>query len=251
MLGEVDIVNNSSQNSMDTESDRRYYDSSKGISEAVIRQFSSKIGLYFNKYKHVIEKRFKSRQNVRVLELGAGSCSLSLMLSQLPCVSDVVCFDVSAVRMREITPISARVISSHPEKLQFVQGDMGDSISFEDGSFDLIVFDASLHHTRSMWRTLSECKRILALDGLIVAQREQYLGVLTFSRKLRQLVESEEVRGGVSENAYLKAQYQYYFQALGFRTHFIPVGENLLQKLLMPFNGLIYSKWVLVAHKTD
>jgi ubiquinone/menaquinone biosynthesis C-methylase UbiE len=244
------IENMPSYGQTDSDSDKHYYDASEGTLEENIPPFALAIERYYRKYKKLIENHFQPRQNIRVLEVGAGTCCLSLMLSDLSCVSEVVCLDISVNRMREFVPVSARVISAKPEKLSFAQGDMGDCLNFDNGSFDLIVFDASLHHTRSMWRTLAECYRVLAPDGLVVAQREQYLGLLTAWKKLEQLVASEEVKNGVSENAYLKAQYQYYFRAAGFYTQLMPVAENLLQKLLLPFNGLIYSKWVLVAQKT-
>ena len=249
MSGLPNAENMPSRDSINSESDKRYYDASEGTSEEKIPPFATVIQRYYSKYKPLIEKHFQAQKDVRALEMGAGTCCLSLMLSDLSCVKEVVCLDISAARMQAFVPVAARAISSRPEKLKFIQSDMGDSLSFDDSSFDLIVFDASLHHTRSIWRTLAECYRVLAPDGLLVAQREQYLGMFTSSQKLEQLIDSEEVKNGVSENAYLKAQYLYYFRATGFHTRFIPVAENLLQKLLLPFNGLIYSKWVLIAQK--
>ena len=118
---------------------------------------------------------------------------------------------------------------------------------FADGSIDLLLFDASFHHASSPWDLLAECRRVLKSDGLLIAQREQYLGLLSSSFVLRRLLKSEEVTSGVIENAYLRSQYEYFLRARGFDPKFIGVAESAVQKLLSFTNGLIYSKWIIAA----
>lgn len=226
-------------------SDKQYYDNQKVEN---LNMFAKKIRLYFDEYKHLIETKFKNKHNIVVLELGAGSCTLSLLISSYSFVGKVICYDISTERMQSLVLQNAKNISCVVDKLEFVGGDFSEKIPFDSNSIDIILFDASLHHTRSMWNTLSECKRVLKKDGLLVAQRESALGRITYKFKLRKLLQTEEVKSGVSENAYLKEQYEYYFNAIGFKTLFIPMAETILQRSLKFLNGFAYSKWIIIAN---
>jgi hypothetical protein len=87
--------------------------------------------------------------------------------------------------------------------------------------------------------------------GVLVAQREQYLGAATAGVKLTRLLQTPEVKAGVSENAYLRAQYEYYLRAVGFDSvTFFPVAETALQRMFSFLNGLLFSKWVIWAHSS-
>src|SRR6266581_1755657 len=240
-----------SSNNLRTSSfaDRAFYDNTCIFNEENMSEVAKTCQLYFKTYEHLIESDFGHKSGITILELGAGTCFLSLLLSNFSFVNDICCVDISLKKMQDLVPFSCRQIASHPEKLRFVEGDFGQTLNFENDSFDLVAFDAALHHSRSIWTTLSECQRVLKPDGLLVCQREAYLGLLSHARKLNDLLKSEEVQKGVSENAYLKKQYEYYLRANGFDPRFLPVAENALQKLLLPLNGLLYSKWVILARK--
>lgn len=130
-----------------------------------------------------------------------------------------------------------------------IEGHFDAPLALPDHQFDIVIFDGALHHARSMWFILEQCRRVLRTDGILIAQREQYLGLLTSGMKLTRLLQTPEVRAGVSENAYLRAQYEYYLRAAGFASvEFMPVAETPLQRMLSVFNGLLFSKWVIWAH---
>lgn len=237
---------------MSSSSDKLFYDNTSFFNEQMMLEVAVTCQTYFRKYRRGLEEAFAGRDRISVLELGAGTCCLSLLLSSLPFVKEIYCSDVSIKKMQCLLPLSSKHIAGHPGKLTLVEGDFGERFEFGDNAFDLVAFDAALHHSRSIWLTLSECRRVLKPNGLLVCQREAYLGLLSFRRKLRELLSSDEVRNGVSENAYLKEQYRYYLKASGFDdVRFMPVAENVVQKLLLPLNGLIYSKWVMLAHKAS
>ena len=224
--------------------DKSYYDNQKVDNISI---FAKKIGSYYERYKKFIEEAFSNNGPITVLEMGAGSCTLSLLVSNLSFVEKVICYDISFERMRNIVEKNAQNIECVYSKLEYVEGDFSNTIPFDSDSIDLILFDASLHHTRSMWNTIDECHRVLKKGGMVIAQRETTLGKFTSSLKMEKLLHTEEVRMGVSENAYLKEQYEYYFKANGFSTRFIPMAETTLQKLLLPLNGLVFSKWIILA----
>jgi ubiquinone/menaquinone biosynthesis C-methylase UbiE len=229
--------------------DARFYDRAADLDPRDIQRVVGTIASYYRRYAGELDARFAGRTDVRTVELGAGTCSLSLLVASKPYVGEASCVDISLERMRVLAPIAAQQLGGDVGKLTFVQGDLVEPLDIPDRSVDLVLFDASLHHSRSMWRTLEECRRILRDDGLVIAQREQYLGTLTAGLKLRQLAQTEEVLGGVSENAYLREQYEYDFRACGFTPRFIAAPETFLQRLMGPLNGWVMSKWIAIAEK--
>lgn len=234
--------------------DKQYYDGSvEGLkaAQSIDAAWVSKINRYFSTYEALLSSHFAGRDDVRVLELGAGICCLALLLSKQPYVSSVCCVDISPKKMAQLSPVVQKLVGGEPQKLSYREGDFNLPLEFNDRSFDLVVFDAALHHSRSIWLTLSECRRVLAKNGLLVAQRESFVPKWFADRKMRMLGRADEVRAGVAENAYLKSQYQYYLDANGFNTRFLPVSETRLQSVLAPFNGKVYSKWVIVAFSRD
>jgi ubiquinone/menaquinone biosynthesis C-methylase UbiE len=233
--------------------DKDYYDKSSlvEVESHTYYNWVKNIESYFNSYRDQIELRFSKKQKVKILELGAGSCTLSLLMSKWDFVGEITCLDISSIRMNEWSKAANELINGNIAKLKFVEGDFSFNINFPDEAFDIIIFDSSLHHTRSMWNTLSECKRILASDGLIIAQREAYLSTFFYGLKLNNLLKTKEVLSGVSENVYLKKQYEYYFRANGFNTKFIGISENIIQKVFGFLNGHIFSKWVIIGEKLN
>jgi SAM-dependent methyltransferase len=188
-------------------------------------------------------------RKLSTLELGAGTCMLSLMLSREPWLRTARCVDISSKRMSVLAgEFAARIPGCRLELLSFAQGDFSQPLPFADGAFDIILFDAALHHSRDIWLTLRECHRMLAPDGLLIAQREQYLARFSYGFALRRILRSREVRSGVAENAFLKEQYEYYLRATGFLPRFVPVSPGWL-RWLSPFNGTLFSKWTVIASR--
>jgi SAM-dependent methyltransferase len=91
----------------------------------------------------------------RCLDLGGGSGMTGRLLTTTAGTSLVVCMDISAEMLRH-------------SGLPSVQGDAM-KLPFADGSFDLIVAAAFLHHVPGREsEVLRECARILAPNGRIV-----------------------------------------------------------------------------------
>lgn len=230
-------------------SDKRFYDRDYQEDDPSWDNWgaSKQLAKYLDISERLVKEHLKGEGKV-ALELGAGTCALSLHLSRIPSLERLFCMDISASKMRQLAPRTARAIPGcTPEKLDYMGGSFNDPLPFADGSVDLLLFDASLHHASSPWDLLGECHRVLKSDGLLLAQREQYLGLLSHSYVLGRLLKSDEVRAGVIENAYLRSQYEYFLRARGFEPRFIGVAESRLQKWLAFTNGLLYSKWVVAA----
>ena len=99
----------------------------------------------------------------RSLEIGAGTGYFSLNLLQAGVVGQATCTDIS--------PGMLRTLSSNAQRLGLdvhtVRADAG-SLPFADGSFDLVLGHAVLHHLPDLTTAFAEFHRVLAPGGRIV-----------------------------------------------------------------------------------
>ena len=231
--------------------DRAYYGLTPHHFEPAAREhlklYVATVSTYFDAVVPRLRVQFAKQDTVDVLELGAGTCLITLMIRKTLANARLTCFDISIARMQTLIDDSARFLGTYRDGIELVEGDLTNNLPFADAQFDLVVFDASLHHSRSMWNTLRECRRVLRPNGALVALREQYLAPLTYRFALNRLLRTREVKAGVAENAYLKEQYAYYLRANGFEPTFLPVTPGLKWRVLAPLNGIIFSKWSIWA----
>jgi len=232
--------------------DKAFYDDQGDAQDPVWTTWynSQRFASYLRVSESLVRGHFPDGQHTS-LELGAGSCTLSLALSHLPIFGRMICMDISAERMQALAPkVASAIPSARPDKLEHIAGSFNEHLPFNDASIDIIFFDASLHHASSPWDLLAECRRVLRPNGLLIAQREQFLALASFGYVLRRLLRSEEVQAGVIENAFFRAQYEYFLRARGFDPKFVGVAESTAQRALSAFNGIIFSKWVISAMPT-
>lgn len=232
----------------DALADKEFYDSE--IALDAIPAWAEEVRYYAESWIGEAHQWFPGRNDVRALDLGAGSCTTSLLLSREDFVSEIVAADLSVVRMQELAPRIQALFGGNFDKLTFQAANMNEPLAFPDNHFDLIIMDAALHHSRNIWATLSEVRRLLKPGGFFVAQREAFTSPLTNRITFRRLLASPEIAAGVSENAYLPSQYDYYLRVHGFEPRFIPVYESLKFRLLFFLNGIVFSKYNIVARST-
>lgn len=228
--------------------DKQFYD--QEVAPEAIPAWADDVRKYVENWLGEARKWFAGRSDVRILDLGAGSCTTSLILSREPFVREIVAADLSTQRMRQMMPHTQAIFGGSPDKLDLRQINMNDPLALPSDSFDLVLMDAALHHSRNIWMTLREIRRVLKPRGYFVAQREHYVSPLTAAYSFRKLLQTDEVRSGVSENAYLKSQYDYYLRATGFEPRFVPVLAELRFKLLFFANGWLFSKYNILARST-
>ena len=228
--------------------DKEFY--SNEILHGQASKYTREILAYTNAWLPKIANQVGSQTKLNVLDLGAGSCTTSLAISKMPFVTAITATDVSAQRMEAMSRETLEHVGGDLSKLSFREIDFNAALPFADNEFDLVVMDASLHHSRNIWVTLSEIRRVLVPGGIFVAQREAYTSPLTHWITFRRLLESPEVAAGVSENAYLVSQYDYYLRANGFLPEFLPVYESWKFKMLFFLNGILFSKYNIVARST-
>lgn len=228
--------------------DKAFYDND--LLEGQAADYAPTIALYTRSWIERVRPELDRRKGLRALDLGAGSCTMSFVLSKEPFIGEVVAADISADRLRTMSRETHAVVGGDQSKLSFQQIDFNRPLPFDDDSFDLVVMDAALHHSRNIWETLAEIRRVLKPGCLFIAQREAFTAPLTNRITFKRLLASPEVAAGVSENAYLRSQYDYYLRANGFEPRFFPVYESLKFRLLFFLNGVAFSKYNIVARST-
>ena len=85
----------------------------------------------------VISARGEESDKVRALDLGAGTCYLSSLLSSLQFVQSVACLDISRKKMENIVDTSIEKAKGVRSKLELHEADFGEPLPFDSGSFDL------------------------------------------------------------------------------------------------------------------
>src|SRR3954471_20960315 len=98
----------------------------------------------------------------RGLEIGAGTGYFSLNLLKQGILSEVTCTDVSAGMLETLAASAERL---HLD-VETVVCD-GESLPFENNSFDVVFGHAVLHHIPDLERAFSEFRRVLKPGGLV------------------------------------------------------------------------------------
>lgn len=232
---------------MDLVGDKAFYDTE--LLEGETAKFAPEIAFFTEGWLKHYRGELAGKGKIKVLDLGAGSCTTSLVLTKEPFVEEVASADISATRLSVMSKETQGVVGGDLSKLSFHEVNFNDPLPFADEAFDLVVMDAALHHSRNIWHTLTEIRRVLKSDGLFVAQREAFTSPLTHWITTKRLLKSPEVAAGVSENAYLKSQYDYYLRFHGFEPRFVPIYPTTMFKLLFFANGWLFSKYNIVSRK--
>ncbi len=114
----------------------------------------------------------------RILEQGAGIFWLSSYLASIDEVEEIVGVELSESRIRAFRDLSLSLFEgADASKIRYVVGDMH-RLDVPDGTFDLIVCDAVLHHADNLVAVLRESWRALKPGGWFVALREPIISPL-------------------------------------------------------------------------
>jgi SAM-dependent methyltransferase len=110
-------------------------------------------------YRHLVRRAFSGTAPKRVLDLGAGNGWLSHRLAGRG--HRVVALDQS-----DDDHDGLGVCRVYPVPFAAVQADFHE-LPFQSGSFDVVVFDASLHYATEPAAVVEEARRMLATGGAI------------------------------------------------------------------------------------
>ena len=104
----------------------------------------------------------------RVLDIGTGSGLLAIELAEASgCCFDIVALDISPDMLEKAREnIRSRGLE---DRIKFVQGS-ADSLPFDDGSFDLVISYASLHHWFHPKTAFNEIARVTKKTGHVIVR---------------------------------------------------------------------------------
>ncbi len=212
----------------------------------------------FNTFLKDIERRLpifytlKARYDFHgeILEIGAGSSWLSASISRTPAVRKVYALDIS----KDLLEMAARNmidrLDGDKSKIEFITADFN-NLPFKDNRFNIVVCDASLHHSSNPALLLKEIRRVLINNGFLLATREPVKPILYFRS-----FGKKEIAKGATENIYGKKEWKRYFKEAGMN---LIIVENFSQKdfktrllKMFPFrllNGVLFSRYHFFAKK--
>ncbi|HYG90800.1 MAG TPA: methyltransferase domain-containing protein [Azospirillum sp.] len=105
----------------------------------------------------------------RVLEVGCGTGVLTRVLARQPDVGAVLGVDLAPSLLRK-----ARDLTADLSNVMFQEADAR-ALPFEDGAFDVVVFDSTLSHVPAPERAVAEAFRVLRPSGWLAAFDGDYV----------------------------------------------------------------------------
>jgi ubiquinone/menaquinone biosynthesis C-methylase UbiE len=139
------------------------------IAEAeAVAQYDRGARLYMlPEYKYFVRKiRLRGGKSGRALDIGTGSGRLAIELAKAKNSHfEITGLDISPNMLQKARENAQK--AGVAGKITFVQGN-GDSLPFPDGSFDLVISYASLHHWFHPAQVFQEAQRVAKKGGTII-----------------------------------------------------------------------------------
>lgn len=139
-----------------------------------------------NEYADCGEKKVRSKSDIKILDIGAGTGRYSVPLAEEG-------YDVTAV---ELVKHNLGILKSKGSSVKAYQGNALKLKRFEEESFDLTLLFGPMYHLFSYedkMQALKEAKRVTKPGGIImVAYCMNEYGVLTYAFKERHILECVE-----------------------------------------------------------
>ena len=189
-----------------------------------------------------------------ILEIGAGTCWLSAVLSRNPNIKTISAVERDKNRLSLAKDYFIPKFKGNLKKIKLYENDFH-VLPFKDQKFDFVVCDAALHHSNNLPKLLIEIRRVMKNDSILVAIREPILPSFPGLKAVKKMTFGlkERIRGDV-ENTYSNQFWRKSFEKEGF---LLSVNKycsdvNMKEKIISNFpklNGLIYNRSYLVAHK--
>lgn len=180
--------------------------------------FHQREGYKIDSYRELMEMA-ALKGNERLLELGAARCWTARDLTRLGCR----CVATDIVTARYIGLESSDVYFEEDPSLYWerIRCDM-EEMPFTDGSFDIVLCNAVLHHSQDMPKVLREIWRLLSPGGRLLIVNEPDFGLVD-KRRIKAAQEQEAETTGANENLYNHRDFIRNLRRVGFKTQFRPL----------------------------
>ena len=151
-----------------------------------------------------------------ILEIGAGSCWFSSVLSKFPEVKEIYALDFSEHILKSVAPAMMDYLNANAGKIVRVKGSFYNLISLGK-QFDFVVCDQTLHHAGYPIELLNQINKVLKRDGRIVCIREPIAPKLPIIRLIiKRIFGAKEKKYGATENIYTLTEWREIFVRGGF-----------------------------------
>ncbi len=114
--------------------------------------------------------------NLKVVDLGAGTGWLSIYLSKRTRIAEIYAVDASRSNLDVMLPEMTRLMGGDGEKIRPIQA-MFTPIMVDDQFFDAAVASSAVHHAPDLQEILQEVYRVLKPNGCFVILNEQPLAI--------------------------------------------------------------------------
>jgi SAM-dependent methyltransferase len=204
------------------------------VAQMGIDDRSERTGKLISENTELSLKKFITKDNSVILEIGAGKCWVMSMLAK-----NNYCIALDILTMMPIGLEAGEIyIKNKNIFFERVSADMI-KLPFKDQIFDYVIISSSLHHSPDLDKTLSEVKRVLKSNGQFVLLNEPYQGLLGSQERARA---EADFKSGLNEKRYTIKNWNKYFSSSGFKIKiFLP--ENLLS--ILKTKGWIFKKIAL------
>jgi ubiquinone/menaquinone biosynthesis C-methylase UbiE len=177
-----------------------------------------------------------------ILEIGAGSCWFSSVLSKFPEVKEIYALDFSEHILKSVAPAMMDYLNANAGKIVRVRGSFYNLISLGK-QFDFVVCDQTFHHADYPIELLNQINKVLKRDGRVVCLREPIAPKLPILRSISQKIfGAKERKYGVTENIYTLSEWREIFVKGGFDVVVYPL--RLPSKKIL-VNALSHSSSIL------
>jgi len=120
---------------------------------------------------YVMQEYLSGKSSLSLLSLGSGLSTHEITFAQYPNFDRVVCLDIAENRLAQAKKNSDFLGLTN---MEFICESIYD-YSFEEQQFDIVLFNASLHHFKEVEQLLSEkIKPVLKIGGMLIIN--EYVG---------------------------------------------------------------------------
>ena len=161
----MNIYTSTYWNNVEVEKEKEWWVTDKDDKKLINYLHSSGLFEEFEIVRIKLEERRLLRGNV--LDVAAGVCWMSALLSKCNQVEHIDAIDFSLHRIKHLAPIVCEQFKANLDKIQRIYGSFYD-IKKSAYEYDLIIMSQAFHHAQRPLQLLAECDRVLKPGGAIV-----------------------------------------------------------------------------------
>lgn len=100
----------------------------------------------------MMREYFSDHHGLKLISLGSGTCTHEIELAKYPNFAEITCLDIAENRLNEARKVAE---SKGLHQMKFVSGSIYD-YDFKGEHYDIILFNASLHHFKNIPKLIEE-----------------------------------------------------------------------------------------------